>query len=272
MEFNTLYFETEDDIKLNKLFLTNCDNFHNKYYDEFKFIVDDKYNEINLSNEQEIIKCEGFKFCTLKNDECISNSLRNGKLFEKFLLAYLTNFVPKNKNVLDIGANIGIWSIVYNTVIAPENKIYSFEPQSKIFDCLEKNVTLNNCKNILTYNFALSNINETMYMNASYDNIDNFGAFAITGKNDNVKQIEIVSKIGDSFQFDNIGFIKIDVEGHELEVIDGLKNTIQKFKPVIFIEIHESTKTCNRTLKYLYDLGYRKYLKLTHCDYLFSYF
>ena len=70
-------------------------------------------------------------------------------------------------------------------------------------------------------------------------------------------------------QLNNIGFIKIDVEGFEYKVLQGFENTIINNKPVIFIEIHNSDINSKITLSKLYEFGYRKVLKLTHCDYLF---
>ena len=79
--------------------------------------------------------------------------------------------------------------------------------------------------------------------------------------------LQINCKVGDSLNLDNIGFIKIDVEGHEYEVLTGLSLLIQKNKPFIFIEIHSAEKTCNQTINLLYKFGYKKILKLSHCDY-----
>jgi FkbM family methyltransferase len=254
----------------------NCDKIHNYYYSKYKFnnsnIFNDTFNDIIINNNQELIMCENFKFCTLKNDTCISDCLRSGKLYEKFLMAFIEQFIPKDKNILDIGANIGVWSIIYSNIINNDCKIYSFEPQKEIFDCLNNNVIINKCNNIVLYNIGLSNENNIKYMNASYDMQQNFGSFRIVDDNDiNSKLLKIECKIGDELQYSNIGFIKIDVEGFEYKVLQGLEQTILNNKPIIFIEIHQNDINNAPTMSKLYALGYRKVMKLTHCDYLFTY-
>ena len=73
---------------------------------------------------------------------------------------------------------------------------------------------------------------------------------------------KINSRRIDDFNFDNkISLIKIDVEGHEIEVIDGAKITIEKNKPVLLVEIEEqhSKKNVNDSINYINTLGYNSF-------------
>ena len=70
----------------------------------------------------------------------------------------------------------------------------------------------------------------------------------------------------------NVCYIKIDVEGHEYEALLGLYKLLQREHPTIMIEIHNSCPTKNQTFKLLEEIGYKTYLKLTHCDYIFPKF
>lgn len=248
---------------LNDINQTDISRFHHYYYSIFRFNKQLSSNIIELNSEEEIIICENFQFVTLKNDTCISDSLRSGILFEKFLLAFVSKLIPHNLNILDIGSNIGVWSLTYSTFIT--GTIYAFEPQPKIYNCLIKNIKANNCTNIIPSNVALSNIKTEYLMNADYTTKINCGAFAIVPYG----TLQIKSEIGDNLDLSSIGFIKIDVEGHELEVIEGLKNTIIRDKPIIFIEIHNSHPQANNTFKKIIEFGYSYVLKLSHCDYLF---
>jgi FkbM family methyltransferase len=238
---------------------------HNVLYNIHKFVPCIPSTNIELTNNQEIIRAENFNFCTLKNDTCISDSLRNNVLFEKFLLALVSKIIDPNMNMLDIGSNIGVWSIVYSSFL--KGQIYAFEPQEEIYNCLIKNISLNNCKNIIPYNIGLSDKKTEYLMNATYDTSQNFGAFRICPDGN----LSINVDTGDSLNLSNIGFIKIDVEGHELEALQGLSNTINTYKPIILIEIHSSHENANNTFKYILNHGYKYVLKITHCDYLFIY-
>jgi hypothetical protein len=104
-------------------------------------------------------------------------------------------------------------------------------------------------------------------MNAVYDVKNNHGAFRIT--NDiHESKLKINCKNGDELKLENIGFIKIDVEGHELSVLKGLQNTIKQNMPVIFIEIQPYDDSPDEKIQFLYELNYKKIYKVSHCDYL----
>jgi len=241
---------------------------HNKYFN-FKIInKNGTNNDIEYDKKYlERISVDNFNFIVHKNDTCIADCLREGVLFEKFIVTYVRHFINPNKNIIDLGANIGTHSIIYSNYT--NGKIYSFEPQKIIFDILNKNVELNNCKNIITYNLGGSDTNKTFYMNACYENKDNQGAFRIDEDLDETNGIQIKCIVIDELNLSDICYIKLDVEGHEYQSLLGLKNTIQKCKPTIMIEIHDSCPTKNSTFELLKTLGYKVHHRLSHCDYIF---
>jgi FkbM family methyltransferase len=264
--------ELTDSLKIQDIQVINVNKIHHYFYNEHTFPFEKKDQEVEIQspeNDIEILDVNNFRFAVLKNDTCIADSLRSNELFEKFLLSVISVLVPKNKNMIDIGANIGIWSIVFSKVLQRDTMIYAFEPQTVLYNCLNRNMILNDSNTIVTYNVALSNENKKTFMNASYDISNNFGAFRIINtSNSDETLLEIDCNIGDEYNFKNIGFIKIDVEGHEYEVLTGLKNTILENMPMIFIEIHSIQENCDETLNLLYTFGYKYILKFTHCDYL----
>jgi len=219
-----------------------------------------------ILNGQELF-VSGFYFRYHENDTCISNHLKEGILFEKFILSFIQQYIDPVKNILDIGANIGIHSVVYANYVST-GKVYAFEPQPVVFNLLKQNLEINNCKNVIPFNYGASNKNDVFFMNAHYDSKDNQGAFRIC-ENNNIDGIYINCKILDELNLENIGFVKMDVEGHEFEALQGLLNTLKKCKPRILIEIHESSPTKEQVFLLLQGLGYIKYIRLTHCDYLF---
>ena len=221
------------------------------------------YDDTNL----ELLNVQNFKFIVHKNDTCVADSLRSGILFEKFIVTYIKHFINPTKNIIDLGANIGTHSIIYSNYT--KGTIYSFEPQKLVFDILQKNIELNNCKNIITYNFGSSNVNNIFYMNACYDYKDNQGSFCIDKTLDETTGLKIECKIIDDLNIQNVGYIKIDVEGHEYEALLGMSKILLRDKPTMMIEIHDSCETKEDTFLFLTKIGYTKYYKVTHCDYIF---
>jgi len=138
------------------------------------------------------------------------------------------NFVSCDKNVIDIGAHIG-W---YTVALAEKaNHVFSFECSPKSFNYLCANIALNNLDYKVTkYNCALSNeIGTTPYY--IRDPNDGGGNGISKFEYDNIQNtphIDVPKNTLDSYNLTNIGFIKIDVEGHEKEVLEGSVETIKR--------------------------------------------
>ena len=136
---------------------------------------------------------------------------------------------------IDIGANVGVWSYWLSKYA---KQVESFEPNPKIFNAL-KNIKI---KNVNSYNIALSNKTGSvdLLIPKGSKGFSNQGAslssIKVQGEH---KSISIEAKQLDEFNFLDVDFIKIDVEGHEHEVIEGARETIKKFKPTMVIEMEE---------------------------------
>lgn len=255
----------QKDTRLGDIHTLDASDIHHTFYTLHKLRQPESHCNVDISSDEEFVEVGGFHFCTLKNDTCVSDALRSGELFEKFYLSLLSTIIPKDKDMLDIGANIGVWTVVFSKVTS--GFIHSFEPQPKIFDCLSKNNIINNCTNVRLYNTGLSDKDQILCMNAEYDRKENFGAFRIC----DYGSLNIQTIMGDFLELNDVGFIKVDVEGHELEALTGLEKTIRLCKPILFVEIHDTQPNNQETLNKILSFGYTHVSKLSHCDYLFSF-
>lgn len=136
------------------------------------------------------------------------------------------NFLNENKCVIDVGAHIG-W---YTIDMAKKSKhVYAFECSPKSFNYLCSNIALNNLDyNVSKFNCALSNINTSLpyFIRDPKDGGGNgISKFEYDDVNE-VPSILVPCKPLDDFHFENINFIKMDVEGHEKQVLQGAKQTI----------------------------------------------
>ena len=136
------------------------------------------------------------------------------------------NFLDEKKCVIDIGAHIG-W---YTIDMAKKSKhVYAFECSPKSFNYLCSNIALNNLDyNVSKFNCALSNISTSMpyFIRDPKDGGGNgISKFEYDYLNE-VPSILVPCKPLDDFHFENINFIKMDVEGHEKQVLQGAKQTI----------------------------------------------
>jgi len=154
----------------------------------------------------------------------------------------IKNFLKEDSVVLDLGANIGVFS-VYCANVCKSGRIYSFEPVSFVFDILSKNTK--NYKNCFCFKLGVGSKNEEKIIkirswNPGYSTIDPENIERKEESFDVEEKIKIV-KLDDWIKENNISkidFIKIDIEGYELEVLKGAVETIKNFKPILGISIH----------------------------------
>lgn len=166
----------------------------------------------------------------------IGNIIKKSKTFYEIeFLGFVKDNYKNQRNILDIGANIGNHSLFFAEFITCD-KIYSFEPCDINIQLLKKNMENYNYKNTI-YEFALSNenTNKPLY-NTSHLNYGGYSLCNFTNGSSYIVNYSIKTVTLDSLNLENVSMMKIDVENHENEVLQGSKQTILKNKPIIFLE------------------------------------
>ena len=158
----------------------------------------------------------------------------------------LSSCVKNTGKIIDVGANIGVVSIGISQVV----------PYTE-FICFELNKS---SANIVGQNLTKCDIPHTVY-NVALSDFDGECGAILTNNHQNCKLNKDISdttvetKRLDFYGFDNVTLIKIDVEGHELEVLNGAIQTIQKNKPVILLEYHQEANS-EKIFQIINDLEY----------------
>jgi FkbM family methyltransferase len=218
----------------------------------------------------ELVKVDGTQFLVFKGSDLISNHLKK-ELYENDIhqLALKLLINEPSGMVLDIGANLGTFCVPLARKI-PKLKFHAFEPQRIINYQLCANIIINGLDNVQTYELALSDKDAQLNLvMPDYAKETNIGAFSIdreVRKNEyECATTSVTNKIYlvplDLLAFSDVKLIKIDVEGHELEVLQGGLETIKanNYPPIIFEAwtwkpwYQEKRKAL---LDYLEDLGY----------------
>jgi FkbM family methyltransferase len=142
---------------------------------------------------------------------------------------FIPKILKKGDIVLDIGAHWGGFSVCFANLVGNEGKVFSFEPSSKNYRILRKNIQINKLSNIEVSKYAVGDKEDFVKLkiastSSGHNSIarDNL----LFEKEEVVKQIKI-DKFLKEKEIKNINFIKIDVEGYELEVLKGMKETIR---------------------------------------------
>lgn len=168
----------------------------------------------------------------------------------------ILNFIYPDHVVVDVGACVGYYTIAFAEKC---KEVYAFEPSKQNFEQLRKNTT--HLKNIDLYNYAVSDSFEIvdLYLcdNDTTKGI-NWGMNRLypsqwwnSGKKQKISTVKLDDFLSD---LTNINFVKIDVEGWEYHVLLGMKNIIEKFKPILFLEFHiPSLVEANTNPKDIFD-------------------
>lgn len=184
-------------------------------------------------------------------DVYIGRSMANyGECFpdESEFLVMLAGKAGKDKLMLDIGANIGVISqaLEYSGFT-----VEAFEPQPEVFELLRENIKGK------AHNTALgAKAGELAMPNLDYSQANNFGGISVNTASKSRGAIKVPVATLDSFNYQNVGLIKIDVEGFEEEVLKGAVETIKRCSPIMYIEDDRVEKSASLH-KFLAELGYR---------------
>jgi FkbM family methyltransferase len=162
--------------------------------------------------------------------DAIKDILRKGAIWEENVVTLLRKYVKSDTTVIDAGAYIGTHTLFMSKYAGKRGRVYAFEPQRKAYRELVFNLKLNHIKNVVPLRFALGSGSEIIEMNPAAQG--NEGGTSI-GQGGDKAELRTI----DSFGFRNVSLIKIDVEGFEDYVIEGAKETIQRYRPILIVEI-----------------------------------
>jgi len=185
-------------------------------------------------------------------NDTLSKELMINGIYEKEELDLISNIIDK-EIFIDVGANIGNHTLYFRNSF---KKIYSFEPHPKTYKLLQLNTE--DTPNIKVFNFGLSN--EKKQIKVSFEAVQNVGGEDF--KKDHKQGREVFfEKFDDLYNFENsISFIKIDVEGNELDVLKSMKKNLENNSPIISLEFDMKDFTNdNEIISFLRELGYKKF-------------
>jgi FkbM family methyltransferase len=164
----------------------------------------------------------------------------------KFLIQH---FVKEGDIVIDIGAHIGIYSLFLSKLVGNHGKVLCFEPHNDISKSLKNNFILNGCHNFEIYNFGLGDKDHQLNFNSVFSDSffegtvnssfilnEKISSDYFSGKFEKIKTK--VFKLDSVLAGEKIKFVKIDTEGFELNILKGMKKTIEKDNPIIIFEYH----------------------------------
>jgi len=165
--------------------------------------------DVNRSDAQRLLYFEGERF-----------------IEERFLIQHL---VRNRKCLVDIGANIGYYLLMFVRFAHEDATYHCIEPSIENLPELEGNININEINNAILHKVAIGEQAEVVGLRTGINS-------GVTSQKDGAFQVSVVPL--DGLIKDDIDFVKIDVEGYEYQVLKGARQTIKKHKPLLFVELH----------------------------------
>jgi len=159
--------------------------------------------------------------------------------FEPEMVSLFKSLIQPTDTVLDIGANIGCTSLLFGDLA---RKVYSFEPSPTTHRWLVQNVQMAKLNNVEPINLGLGKDAGTFELTFAPNNRSGGFVSNLTNASEGHQVEQITIAKGDDFirehQIAKVDFIKIDVEGFEQSVIEGLAETIAREQPIVALELN----------------------------------
>lgn len=158
-------------------------------------------------------------------------------IFEPESTNIVRKIVKDGDFTIDVGGNIGYYTVILSKLVGNSGKVICFEPTVFYGKVLSANLEANNIQNVNFHNFGLSDKTQKLQIEIG----DSSATIHSFGK----KQLNFTEKIHlvtlDDFMEKNplprIDFIKLDIDGHEPLFLEGARKTIEKYNPIILMEI-----------------------------------
>jgi FkbM family methyltransferase len=214
------------------------------------------------------------KFILCRNAEYHAEyMIKNGRTIhpaELETLATIISVLPKNCVIVDAGANVGAFCVPMSIAAKKRNgNVYAFEVQKKLFQALCGTIVLNDFDNLEVFNLGLGSTISTINIpQIDYSKKQDYGIVSLTNQEKiqggESRLVDIITI--DSLDLERLDLLKIDVEGMEIDVLNGGISTIQTHRPFFWIEHWFCDK--EELKKYFDYLGNYEIYQVTGADIL----
>jgi FkbM family methyltransferase len=200
-----------------------------------------------------VSQCRHGPMMYLRRDWYVGRSLHEYGEFSEGEVEIFRSILRPGDIALDIGANLGAHTIPMARLVGPTGFVFAVEPQRVLFNILCGNIALNELVNIKAFPFALGRApGVTHIIPLDYSASNNFGGVSLGGAQGDAVPVVTLDQVG----LPKARFIKIDVEGMELDVLLGAAATLARCRPILYVE-NDRVATAEALAAHLLSAGYR---------------
>lgn len=189
-------------------------------------------------------------------DQYVGRSLDLYGEYSEGEVAMFRQIVHPGQVIVEVGANIGAHTVFLAQHVGPSGKVLAFEPQRILFQVLCANMALNNIPNVYCFQQALGAATAIVKLpQINYQKDYNFGGVALRYYADG-EDVSVTTL--DSYNLQRCDLLKVDVEGMENQVLRGAVATIERLKPMLYVENDRKDQSA-ALIRYIDSLGYTMY-------------
>lgn len=188
--------------------------------------------------EKPVVKTEEGDLLYFHGKEVLLIDILTKGTFEHEGTCALRRVTPRGGVFIDIGANIGYYTIQSARWVGGTGHVFAFEPIPTTRGLLEQNIALNNQRNITVLPIACSSRNGHARMITGRDS--GWSRLVPNDKGDTEVEICTLDRVVQDLGIKRMDVLKIDVEGSDFEVIRGAKRAISIFRPVVMLEVEHT--------------------------------
>lgn len=176
----------------------------------------------------------------LDSRDLVTQAILVNGIWEPRITAIVSGALQKGNVFIDVGAHVGYYSLLASQRVGSTGKVIAIEPNPPTLDRLRRNIHLNGASNIVVEPVACTDVGRTLRFFQA--DLENTGGSSLASQNARgAKQISVagvpLDKIVESLGLSHVDFVKIDVEGAEMQVLGGMTNILAKYRPKIVIEL-----------------------------------
>lgn len=255
--------------------LAPIENYYDLEHSEKSFIwvlnkdEKSKFNHYKKQLDEQINMQFGFNFNKVANgkygniivnvnDQYIGQSLLHGGTWCQHEIDLVSHYLKSGDTVVDAGANYGAFTLPLAKLVGNSGEVYAFEPQRLVHQALCGTLALNSLVNVKAFHSALSDRKGSITVPAlNYNESNNFGGLSLINSVQGGESVQCMTI--DQLNLPSLTLLKADVEGMELFVLKGAKDTISRFKPILYLENHACCEHYQALISYCRQLGYQLY-------------
>ena len=231
-----------------------------------------------VASEEKLVlaNANSYKMYLFKDEPIITPWIKKTHVWEPMLTQYIKENLKEGQTFVDIGANVGYYSLLASRLVGDKGKVYAFEPAPDVYQVLLKNIELNKCSNVVAINKAVSS-KEGQARLYSYGVKHDKGQRGLTKVEDMDEAwqarhswlrkgswLSIETTRLSSAVLSPPDFIKVDVEGGERDALEGMRDILKQGKSVLVVEDVDDKDV--GWVEQEFGLGFEKCVKETNTD------